>query len=71
MRVLYRRTKKEIPADWVLNKVECDIRDNWYYGVNLFTFSQMCDRNDISKRACRRSLSRFITNGIVTIWDKE
>jgi len=67
MRNLYRRTNILIPDNLELNTVEQDIRDNWKPDYNLFTYSQMCDRHSISKRACRRKLRRFLNLGIIRL----
>ena len=65
MRVLYRRTTKEVPDDFIPTTIQRDILDNWRPNYNLFSISQIADRNQAKRGAVQRRVRQLIKLGLV------
>lgn len=65
MRVLYKRTIKEIPEDFVPSEVQKDILDNWKPNYNLFTISQIADRTSTKRQHVSRKVKQLVKLGLV------
>jgi len=65
MRVLYKRTLVEIPEDFIPSEVQKDILDNWHYHYNLFSVTQIAERNNKSRGHVQRKVKGLVKLGIV------
>ena len=64
---LYQALDK-FPENMELTKAQCDIRDNWAGGNNLFSISQIANRNAIKRGQAERQINTLIKRGIVVVW---
>lgn len=51
--------------DFELNKAQRDILKHWSEGTNLFSVTQIANRNGISRGAAKRAINRLEKAGIV------
>lgn len=65
MRVLYQRTEIEVPADFIPSQAQKDILDNWKPHYNLFSVTQIAERNDKSRGHVQRKVRQLVKLGLV------
>ena len=65
MRVLYKRTAVEVPEDFIPSEVQNDILNNWKVNYNLFSVSQIADRNNKSRGHVQRKVRKLVKMGLV------
>lgn len=71
MRVLYRRTEKEIPPDFIPSPVQKDIIDHWKPHYNLFSVTQIAERNNASRGHVQRKVRQLIKLGLVELYRRD
>jgi DNA-binding MarR family transcriptional regulator len=70
MRVLYKRTDKEVPEDFIPYGISLDIMTNWKPNYNLFSITQIADRNHEKRGHVQRQVNRLIKLGLVARYVK-
>ena len=68
MRVLYVRTDLPVPDDFIPSKAQLDILTNWRPGYNLFSITQIADRNDLKRQHVQRKVKILRRMGLVERW---
>jgi len=64
MKILWFVCSDEKP-DFELGKAQKDILEHWSSGDNLFSVTQIANRNGISRGAAKRAIGRLGKAGIV------
>ena len=64
MRVLYKRTIEPIPPDFVMDEVYNDILTNWRPNYNLFSVSQIADRNNKKRSHVQKHVRHLVKLGL-------
>lgn len=57
-----------VPDGFILSPEQKDIMDNWSGGNNLFSISQIAERNRSSRRRTKRKIDRLIKMNVVKLW---
>lgn len=70
MRVLYQRTNIDIPNDFIPSDVQKDILDNWKPGYNLFSITQIAERNEKTRGHVKRKVALLRKMGLVELAHK-
>lgn len=65
MRVLYRRTEVKVPTDFIPSEVQKDILDNWKPHYNLFSITQIAERNNKSRGHVQRKVKQLRKLGLI------
>lgn len=65
MRVLYKVTGLPVPKDFVLSDVQADILNNWKPNYNLFSVTQLSERNNKSRGHVQRKIRQLVKLGLV------
>lgn len=65
MRVLYKRTELEPPKEFVPSEVQSDILTNWKPNYNLFSVTQLAERNSKSRGHVQRKVKQLVKLGLV------
>lgn len=70
MRVLYQRTDKPIPEDFVPSEVQKDIIDNYKPHYSLFSITVIAERNNKSRGHVQRKVKILRKMGLVERWPR-
>lgn len=62
---LYKRTAKEVPVDFIPSTVQKDVLDHWRVNYNLFSITQLAERNNVSRGHVERKVRQLMKLGLV------
>lgn len=65
MRVLYKRTTDPIPPGFIDDTVYSDILTNWKPDYNLFSVTQIAERNSKKRGHVQRHVRKLVKLGLV------